>query len=169
MKTSLKARLGLESRGSNNSNQRRPNSEREEMSPTQHPRVPKNLTTTVMCRVGHTVSKNSLLDNAPTEIPMSECDRQSLPIKSWMWVIVAHLEGAFGNHDREWSWLTFFVIVIWNSRSFPITCFVNMLTYILIKNSKKGAEPLKILHNKMVKNRGQTFQNSSQQNGKKRG
>ena len=68
MKTSLKARLGLESRGSNNSNQRRPNSEREEMSPTQHPRVPKNLTTTVMCRVGHTVSKNSLLDNAPTQV-----------------------------------------------------------------------------------------------------
>ena len=42
-----------------------------------------------------------------------------------------------------------------------------MWTYIIIKNSKKGAEPLKILHNKMVKNRGQTFQNSSQQNGKK--
>ena len=68
MKTSLKARLGLESRGSNNSNQRRPNSEREEMSPTQHPRVPKNLTTSVMCRVGHTVSKNSLLDNAPKQV-----------------------------------------------------------------------------------------------------
>ena len=98
---------------------------------------------------------------------MSECGQQSLPIKSWMWVIVAHLEGAFANHDREWSWLTFFVIVIWNSRSFPITCFVNMSTYILIKNSKKGTESLKILHNKMVKNRGQTFQNSSQQNGKK--
>ena len=71
--------------------------------------------------------------------------------------------------NLEWSWLTFFVIVIWNSRSFPITCFVNMSTYILIKNSKKGAESLKILHNKMVKNRGQTFQNSPQQNGKKRG